>query len=234
MALVTFQVLEGLERGRVYAALPTPLTIGREEDNAIQLNDERVSRFHTKIQEDGDRVILTDLISTNGTRVNGHPVQMRVLQIGDQVSIGRCLLLYGSHDEISWRVQQMNQEQQRTEANKNQTMVSPEGTLDAPIDMNVEDIASAFLTDVDNGLQALFPGGPPGPPDGLRPLQKAQVSDILAYLHNQIRSVLECACEEQQKDGSQMMCIDWPTWQRLMKLEMNLAIYMRKTAEPDD
>ena len=56
MAEVTFQVLEGMERGRIFALIETPFTIGREEDNAIQLNDERVSRFHLKIQEDDGRI----------------------------------------------------------------------------------------------------------------------------------------------------------------------------------
>ena len=74
MSLVTFQVLEGLERGDVIRDLPTPVTIGREEDNHLRLNDVRVSRFHAKVQEDGGKIILTDLESTNGTRVNGHPV----------------------------------------------------------------------------------------------------------------------------------------------------------------
>src|SRR5258708_36082340 len=100
MARITFQVLEGFERGRIFGDLVTPVTIGREEDNTIQLNDERVSRFHVKIQEDGGRVILTDLESTNGTRINGHPVQMRVLQFGDQLSIVRSILVYGSAGQI--------------------------------------------------------------------------------------------------------------------------------------
>ena len=43
MAKITIQVLEGLERGRVFDSLDTPVTIGREDDNSIQLNDERVS-----------------------------------------------------------------------------------------------------------------------------------------------------------------------------------------------
>src|SRR5258708_37394904 len=100
MAKITIQVLEGFERGRVFADLPTPVSIGREEDNTIQLNDERVSRFHVKIQEDGGRVILTDLESTNGTRINWHPLQMRALQFGDQSSIGRSILVYGSAGQI--------------------------------------------------------------------------------------------------------------------------------------
>src|SRR6516162_3345144 len=100
MANITIQVLEGFERGKIFAELVTPVTIGREEDNTIQLNDERVSRFHVKIQEDAGNLILTDLESTNGTRINGHPVQMRVLQFGDQLSIGRSILVYGSAGEI--------------------------------------------------------------------------------------------------------------------------------------
>ncbi|MEM9701938.1 MAG: FHA domain-containing protein, partial [Planctomycetota bacterium] len=58
-AHVTLQVLEGLERGRTFRDLPVPFTIGREEENVVRLNDERVSRFHAKVQGDGERVILT-------------------------------------------------------------------------------------------------------------------------------------------------------------------------------
>ena len=105
MAKVTLQLLEGLERGLMFRDLSTPVTIGREDDNTVRLNDERVSRFHAKIQEDGGQIILTDLESTNGTRINGHPIQMRVLQIGDQIAIGRCLLVYGSPEEITAKVE---------------------------------------------------------------------------------------------------------------------------------
>jgi len=43
--LITLRVLDGADRGRTFAEVPTPLTIGREEGNPIQLNDERISRF---------------------------------------------------------------------------------------------------------------------------------------------------------------------------------------------
>ncbi len=109
MAKVTLQLLEGLERGLMFRDLPTPVTIGREDDNTVRLNDERVSRFHAKIQEDGGQIILTDLESTNGTRINGHPIQMRMLQIGDQIAIGRCLLLFGSPEEITAKVEALAQ-----------------------------------------------------------------------------------------------------------------------------
>src|SRR4051812_25355124 len=103
MRTVTFLVLEGVDKGRVYRDLQVPVTIGREEGNALRLNDERVSRYHAKVQaEDGD-IILTDLDSTNGTRVNGAAVQIRRLRPGDQLSIGRTMLLFGTMEEIEAR-----------------------------------------------------------------------------------------------------------------------------------
>ena len=79
MAVVTLRVLDGADRGQVFDEISTPLTIGREEGNPVQLNDEHISRFHLKIQEDGPRLVLTDLQSTNGTKVNGETVQLCVL-----------------------------------------------------------------------------------------------------------------------------------------------------------
>src|SRR6187399_3105195 len=104
MALITLRVLDGADRGRVYEDLPTPVTIGREEGNLLQLNDERVSRFHVKIQEDQDKIVITDLESTNGTKVNGEDIQLRILRYGDIISIGRSVLLFGSREQIADRL----------------------------------------------------------------------------------------------------------------------------------
>src|SRR6266446_7870249 len=104
MAKVTFQVVEGVDKGRVFRELNTPVTIGREEGNLLRLNDERVSRFHAKVQQDNGDIILTDLESTNGTRVNGNVVQIRRLRPGDRIHLGRSLLLFGSNEEIAARM----------------------------------------------------------------------------------------------------------------------------------
>ncbi len=104
MALITLRVLDGADRGRVFADMPTPLTIGREEGNPIQLNDERVSRFHVKIQEDQEQIVLTDLQSTNGTKVNGESVPIWVLRPGDVIALGRTLLVFGSRRQIAERL----------------------------------------------------------------------------------------------------------------------------------
>lgn len=227
MASVTFQVLEGLERGDVFDALPTPLTIGREEDNQIRLNDERVSRFHAKIQEDDGRVILTDLESTNGTRVNGHPVKMRVLQIGDQVLIGRCLLLYGSSDEIQRKVD--NGSFVPRESRPELTVAA---NRSVPHDPD-EEPSSAILGDVFDEIP--FPHGPPEPPGGLSPVQAAQVSDMLAYLQSQILRVLLHSQEltpQQRDEGISGMLTPKATWHELQQLEMQLALYLKAVADP--
>src|SRR5205823_8548860 len=103
MPAVTFQIIEGIDKGRIFRDLATPVTIGREEGNLLRLNDERVSRFHAKVQFDNGEIILTDLESTNGTRVNGNVVQIRRLRPGDRVGVGRSVLLFGSEQEINAR-----------------------------------------------------------------------------------------------------------------------------------
>ena len=44
MTGVTLKIIHGADRGKVYEDLEPPLTVGREEGNEIQLNDDRVSR----------------------------------------------------------------------------------------------------------------------------------------------------------------------------------------------
>ena len=114
MALITLRVLDGADRGRIYDEVPTPVTICREEGNTIQLNDERVSRYHLKIQEDHEKLVLTDLASTNGTKVNGEDIQLRILRLGDLIALGRSVLLFGSPQEIAARAGQPPENNQHT------------------------------------------------------------------------------------------------------------------------
>lgn len=237
MATLTLQLLEGLERGKVLNELPTPVTIGREDENTIRLNDERVSRFHAKIQEDGGKLILTDLESTNGTRVNGHPIQMRVLQLGDQITIGRCILVFGSEAEIAARSAELLRDQKTGLDSGDFTVTSGSGSqAELP---HTADSGSVYRVGDDRYIE-LFPMGAPDPPAGLKPAQRAQVSDFLAYCHEQIRQVMQSAAEElpdneftEVDEQSRVMRVSWLAWQRLLKLEMELATCMRRLAEPD-
>ena len=78
-----------------------PARIGRSAQNAIRLNDDRVSRRHCLLSMRDDKVTLTDLGSHNGTKVNGHFVTERVLQDGDQLVVGNTMLIFRGRDEAA-------------------------------------------------------------------------------------------------------------------------------------
>jgi hypothetical protein len=80
--------------GRRIALGAQPLVIGRLPECDVVLNDSNVSRRHAELRRSGDGVFLTDLGSTNGTRVNGTPVREQILASGDEVSVGSTKLIF--------------------------------------------------------------------------------------------------------------------------------------------
>lgn len=216
MSLLTFQIISGMEQGRTLE-LATPVTIGREEENSLRLNDDRVSRFHAKIQEDSDRVVLTDLDSTNGTRVNGLPVQMRVLQVGDHVTVGRSILVYGSPEQVEAKLRAtgMNSVAQDAPTMRGQEVGSDPTGSRATIEPE------------------FFPNGPPEIPARLRPIQAAQLSDLLSYLHARLAQIIEQSAEVAQNEEAWIE-VPQPTWQKVLQLEMTLAQYLLKLGEPTE
>src|SRR4051812_39855047 len=65
-----------------------PVLIGRQAGATLKIANASVSRRHAMIEKDGDRFIIADLGSRNGTFVNDIPVKRRELQHGDRVRIG--------------------------------------------------------------------------------------------------------------------------------------------------
>ncbi|HAJ64158.1 MAG TPA: adenylate cyclase [Cyanobacteria bacterium UBA8543] len=62
--------------------------IGREKDNRIVVLDGSLSRYHAEITINGDRIILTDRQSLNGTFVNNHRIESCQLKDGDIIRFG--------------------------------------------------------------------------------------------------------------------------------------------------
>jgi predicted component of type VI protein secretion system len=212
-------VIDGADRGRVFEMVRTPVTIGREEGNTIQLNDERVSRFHLKIQEDHDRIVLTDLDSTNGTRVNGEDVQLRILRHGDLISIGRTVLLYGSREEIAARVRQLQQRQAGTEVEHPTSDVAGF----SPIELDLPEVGEAALL-------PLLTSEPPELPEHLSPAQAAQLYELLQYVHQRIRGLIESA---KPVNATGRVTLDWGQWQGLLDVQSRLAEYMHRVSNPE-
>lgn len=223
MTLVTLRVLDGPDRGRVFANLPIPLTVGREEGNPIQLNDDRVSRFHVKIQEDQDRIVLTDLESTNGTKVNGETTKLWTLRPGDVVSIGRSILVYGSREQIAQRLAALRG-----------VDLSAGVELEAEELDQVED--SALLDfelnwgekpELRDALHTLMP---PELPAQLSPGQAAQLSELLVYIHLRLRGLVQSV---RSSPRGEKVALELRQWQRLIDLYDRLAQYVRAVGEPE-
>lgn len=223
MALVTLRVLDGADRGRVFASLSTPVTIGREEGNLVQLNDERVSRFHLKIQEDQDKVVLTDLESTNGTKVNGEHTQLWVLRAGDLLAVGRSVLLFGSDEQIAQRLAKLR---------------GADRSAGVPLEIDDLDALAAmaslqkefFWGDPPNVETPLHTLMPPELPAGLSPGQAAQLSELLQYLHLRMRQLIDSVRVPHRAD---VVALQMRQWQNLLDIQVRIAGYLRAVGEPD-
>ena len=67
------------------------LVIGRQPDgNGLALNDPLASRQHAEIVRDGERWVLRDLGSRNGTFLDGNAVREAALSHGSKIRIGRA------------------------------------------------------------------------------------------------------------------------------------------------
>ncbi len=98
------EAVDRLEPGRYIEVvgpdrvLPIPLDgllrIGRGLAADLRLDEKSVSRRHAIIDATGAGVRILDDRSSNGTIVNGTPVQQAELHNGDVIAVGRVLLRY--------------------------------------------------------------------------------------------------------------------------------------------
>ncbi len=93
-------VVKGRNRGDFVKIAGTPVTIGRGKAAQLVLaDDSKVSNVHARITPmEGDRFILEDLASTNGTFVNDERIEQVPLRSGDLVKIGRSLIIFRADD----------------------------------------------------------------------------------------------------------------------------------------
>lgn len=76
-----------LDGGAVIPLGSAIVTVGRDEECDIFLDSLRVSRRHCRLINDGSGVIVRDLRSTNGVRINGQRVRWGHLRPGDLLTI---------------------------------------------------------------------------------------------------------------------------------------------------
>ena len=214
MQPITLRVLEGADKGRVFENISLPITLGREEGNSIQLNDERISRYHAKIQEDHNELVLTDLESTNGTKVNGEDTQLRILRFGDMITMGRSTILYGSRKQIDNRWSQFQEDGQGKIADSEQ----------------VEQMSKRMADDSHYQL-SLLEENPPQLPQRLTPGQAAQMAELLEYIHFRLRKLVR---RIELSQNGKVVHINYSEWQHLLDLQARISEYLRQIGHPNE
>jgi len=72
----------------------TAITIGREPKNDIVIDNLAVSRFHTKITQQGNNYFVEDLQSGNGTFLNEQRIEKEILKHNDAITVGKHTLVF--------------------------------------------------------------------------------------------------------------------------------------------
>ena len=94
MAQFQFVMRSGPTPGVIFPLEGDQLTIGRDANNGVAINDAEVSRKHSRLTFQGGKYVLEDLGSTNGTFVNGQRLAgPRVLKAGEVVSFGEQIVM---------------------------------------------------------------------------------------------------------------------------------------------
>ncbi len=155
-------VVEGPDYGRVFALDKAETVIGRGDDADLQLHDEKVSRRHLRLDlvadgQAGPRVVVRDLGSKNGMRVNGERVHDQALSSGDKIKLGDTILKFEEKDSLDLRYHEDLYRQATRDSLTglaNRTSFQAEARKFAALATRYDRVFSIVLVDVD-GMEAI-------------------------------------------------------------------------------
>ncbi len=189
------------------------LVIGRGAEAGLRLPVASVSRRHAELHREGDRVMIEDLGSRNGTRVNGRPVDgATALQAGDRIDIaGIVLQVEGAHpvdltcynesatlvpeEEISWEEVRGQREQKRDRQSRLFQILADAGDLmtnpRAPDELYepILDLVETAL-EPERGFILLLQEGQPEPVIVAKRIKGSREGDSLALSRTMVARVL--------------------------------------------
>lgn len=104
MAIATLLIVQGRDQGERYTLRDESISLGRGTDSEFRILDGEVSRRHAYIKHEGSHFVLVDNHSSNGSFVNGRNISEQTLSSGDQIQLGRTVLLFevdSSHTSLA-------------------------------------------------------------------------------------------------------------------------------------
>src|SRR6188472_1146649 len=91
-------VRQGPVPGKIFELAKDMMTIGRDVNNDLVINDSEVSRNHSRLTSHSGGYLIEDLASTNGTFVNGQRlIGPKLLNSSDVVGLGETIVLEYSY-----------------------------------------------------------------------------------------------------------------------------------------
>ena len=87
-AVMDVFVLTGINKPASIELVPGLNRLGRNPTNDFRVHDATVSSFHCEITVAGDTLAVRDLCSTNGTIIDGQPIQEASLRLGQVLQLG--------------------------------------------------------------------------------------------------------------------------------------------------
>ncbi|MFM7059970.1 MAG: FHA domain-containing protein [Actinomycetes bacterium] len=87
-------IARGPNAGSNFVVTEGTLQAGRHPDSDVFLDDITVSRRHATFQRTAEGVVVEDVGSLNGTYVNRDRIDRRVLADGDEIQIGRYVIVF--------------------------------------------------------------------------------------------------------------------------------------------
>jgi signal transduction histidine kinase/pSer/pThr/pTyr-binding forkhead associated (FHA) protein len=152
-------VIRGPDQGVRFELSDDAITIGRDANNHIQLHDTEVSRRHAELRRQDDGFYLSDLGSSNGSYVNRDNVDQKKLTSGDQVQLGRSLMLFTaaadhSAEDLAEQIEFVPRNAATDGSRIVRTVTQEEGS--AFFQSGVEESSSPWLARARSNLQVMY------------------------------------------------------------------------------
>ena len=93
--------MSGEVKGKTFQIDRSEITLGRSKDNVIVLDNSTVSGHHCAVAHEGERYILRDKESTNGTRLNAREVSEAILKPKDLIQVGSVEFLFDAEEGLA-------------------------------------------------------------------------------------------------------------------------------------
>ncbi|MEW5743613.1 MAG: FHA domain-containing protein, partial [Myxococcota bacterium] len=110
---IKLEIIAGPDSGKKRRFKGVRMIIGRTPGVDLQLSDQSVSRRHIELIHGDDGVMMRDLGSGNGTKVNGSRTAEKKLEHGDEIAIGKTVIRFV--DEVA-AFKKAREEQEKKEA----------------------------------------------------------------------------------------------------------------------